>query len=1273
MHLIFSIKIEDILKLDDAQSRELVARLCRAEVGSRGISQAGVTWGGDQRAKDGGVDVFVDIDGPSNIDGYVKKNKAAFQVKAEKFPAGRIASEMAPKGVLRPAIKELGERDGAYVIASTRDSLSNSSLKKRIKAMEDCLSTFNLFGKVKVDLYDVRRIADWVEQHPSIVVWVKHATGTPIAGWKPYGAWAYMESDVDAEYLTDDRIKIFVPDSDEGRDVKEAINTLRQDLSKRGCVRIVGLSGVGKTRLAQALFDVRVHTYAPALDSNNVIYTDLATLPTPQPSHMIEALITNGSDCVVVVDNCSPQEHQVLAEIVNRHECKVRLLTIEYDIRDDLPEGTKCYRLEGSSDEVISDLLKRRYTFLSHMDIQKIVGCSDGNARIAFALASTANSTGELGRLRDTQLFERLFFQNSSQSDELLRVARAASLLYSFDAEDLSETSEIGTLALLAGVSTASFRQQVAELQRRGLVQQRGKWRAVLPHALANRLGAQALEDFPATLLVDRLVANASERVARSFSRRLGYLHESKQAREIVQDWLNEGGRYADITSLSAFDRQIFSNVAPVHPKAALDALYRASDTPAFVSAQNPERDHYAKLARSLAYEATLFDRAIEILVRFALADDDSRGSSSTRDVLKSLFYSHLSGTEATAEQRLNVVRHLILSSDEARKNVGFTLLDAALEAWTFSCTYSFEFGAKKRGYGWRPKNLEELRGWYAPFIALTLTIGRQRTEFGLKARRLLGEYLRGLFTRAGVLDALKAAAEQLVAIDGWPEGWIGIRNVMRWDKASLDPESQVYLQQIESILAPKNLRGHIAAKVLSIRSGIDTFDDDEDVAPAVAYERAQEQVVQLGRKLAQDSALLEDLLSKLLNSEATPNAYFLGLGVGRDHPNIPELFRRAQDILRQTDDSSLIFIRGLIRGWSERQAAEVENFLDLAVSDKVWGKSFPELQTQVTLTDRAHARLLKSLEKNLALVNQYQYLGLGRVTDPLSVPQIATLMDAIASKSDAGQIAAVDVLGMVVFCSKEKDEQYRGDLGKYCRSFLERVNWSNMDRNHNIDFDIELILCLAVSTAASSDEVSGILKNLVASELAKSSIIFHGHGELLEPFFKKYPRETLDAIYVTDEEDGHETALKLISISPARTGETAVRHVDLNMLLEWCEGSPADRYIFAAQICTLYRESGVATEKLALSATIQRVFDEAPNKEKVLEAIISRLGSSGTSGSPSVLIAQRLSLLQSLNSKGDVELAALIEKGERQLRDRMEWYTRMEDTGERNRTGSFE
>ena len=66
MHDFFQVQPNDIKALDDGQARELVARLCKAQMRKNERNDVLVEWGGDQRAADGGFDVFCnDPDGPS--------------------------------------------------------------------------------------------------------------------------------------------------------------------------------------------------------------------------------------------------------------------------------------------------------------------------------------------------------------------------------------------------------------------------------------------------------------------------------------------------------------------------------------------------------------------------------------------------------------------------------------------------------------------------------------------------------------------------------------------------------------------------------------------------------------------------------------------------------------------------------------------------------------------------------------------------------------------------------------------------------------------------------------------------------------------------------------------------------------------------------------------------------------------------------------------------------------------------------------------------------
>src|SRR5690606_33779125 len=108
--------------------------------------------------------------------------------------------------------------------AATRDDTSESALDLRLNVMRSCLSANGLCSSPHIAFYDARKIADWVEQHPAIVAWVKHQLGKPLVGWRPYSGWAYQETTVDSEYLIDDRVNVFTPDAEKGINVSAAID-----------------------------------------------------------------------------------------------------------------------------------------------------------------------------------------------------------------------------------------------------------------------------------------------------------------------------------------------------------------------------------------------------------------------------------------------------------------------------------------------------------------------------------------------------------------------------------------------------------------------------------------------------------------------------------------------------------------------------------------------------------------------------------------------------------------------------------------------------------------------------------------------------------------------------------------------------------------------------------------------------------------------------------------------------------------------------------------
>ncbi|AZK47494.1 hypothetical protein [Paenibacillus lentus] len=62
------------------------ALLCEAGLGSAQIPTAGVTWGGNENAKYGGIDVRVEVSSLLDNNGYIPRSNTVFQVKNRYAP-----------------------------------------------------------------------------------------------------------------------------------------------------------------------------------------------------------------------------------------------------------------------------------------------------------------------------------------------------------------------------------------------------------------------------------------------------------------------------------------------------------------------------------------------------------------------------------------------------------------------------------------------------------------------------------------------------------------------------------------------------------------------------------------------------------------------------------------------------------------------------------------------------------------------------------------------------------------------------------------------------------------------------------------------------------------------------------------------------------------------------------------------------------------------------------------------------------------------------------
>ena len=1268
----FEITDDDIARLDDADLRDLVGRLCESEARRRGLPTSYITWGGSQTAPDGGLDVRVAFPAGTAIEGFVPKAATGFQVKKPDMPRGAILEEMRPNGILRAVIQELAEESGAYIIVSSTGSTSDTALKNRRDAMAEAVNDLPSPTSLTLDFYDRTRLATWLRDHPGLIPWVRTKVGKAISGWRSYGPWACAPDGTGGEYLLDGKLRIHTGkhDSENGVPALEGIKQIRDLLREPAkVVRLIGLSGVGKTRLLQALFDERIGENC--LDPSLAVYTNMADEPDPQPIGLTSDLIADRTRAIVVIDNCPPELHRRISELCRSSESTVSLITVEYDIREDEPERTEVFRLEPASIELIEKLVQHRFPALSTVDSRTIAEFSGGNARIGIALASTVRNNETITGLSDEELFQRLFRQRHAEDEPLLLVAQACSLVYSFQGEDVSngDQAELLRLGSVIGENAQEVFRGVAELQRRDLVQRRGVWRAVLPHAIANRLAGLALQNIPFTTIQAQLVEGAPERLLRSFSRRLGYLHESETAIAIVESWLAPGGRLGNVANLNSLGKALLNNVAPVAPEAVLAALEHVLLSPDGDEAVASCAD-CVQLIRSLAYDATLFARCTALLLKFVKGAGDDGKSSDAPTVFSSLFFLCLSGTHATIEQRLKVIEPLLLSDDTILRSLGLKSLKAALEASHFNSVYHFEFGARSRDHGYWPRNRKEVKHWYASVLSLVWTLAcSERPVAPSVCAAVAGEF-RGLWS-AGMYDELENLCRAISARRFWPEGWIAVRETLNFDLDRFTPEIVARLSSLEGSLRPTDLVQKVGAVVLSDSiSDFDLGDFESKRAedPEAGMRRTEAVVRGLGKAVADDEKIFAELLPELVSGSGRRFLWSFGQGLLEGTPSPKAIWDRLVEQLAATDkgDQNIQILGGLLSELHAKSPQFADDLLDDVVQNEMLEVWYPILQTAIRIDTKGVDRLRRSLALGKTPIGRYEVLAWGGAPDQISPQDLKELVLTIAGKPE-GFNPALEILGMRLYSDERKKQDHAHDIIEAGRELLRQLRFT--EKTDREDRRLEAIGKACLVGEEGVEVVRGICHKLKDSVAKYETYSFNNTGLLLG-LLGAQPAAVLDSLCSGDAAE-IKRGIRIIE-DASRHARNLLDVVPEGELLDWCDKEPNKRYAIIAGGITLSlaaEETGVRRWTSAALALLKK----APRQIAVLREFVRRFSPMSWSGSRATIMAANVKLLDEPEGYSDPTLIEFIAREKEVLNREIEAERREETLADRIRNERFE
>ncbi len=872
---------------------------------------------------------------------------------------------------------------------------------------------------IDLRFYDADQIARWVNSYPGVASHLRALAGRPMSGWRPLENWSAPEQGQTRAYLMDDQPKVAFPElPSEPITVLTAIERMRTHLQRPGqAVRLIGVSGVGKTRLAQALFDPDVGERA--LNGAVAVYGDLSLSPATTATQVAEQLVQAGQRAILIVDNCPGETHRALVAITQRPGSDVSLLTVDFDVGVDQPDNTLVVRLHESSDQLIDALLKALKPHLSSLDLQRVVVFAGGNARIALQIAESAIHGESLANLSDRQIVDRLFLDGRRQMDDVARrCAEAASLVYAFHVEqEGTQPPEHPILAELVETTAGRMYRAIADFVERGIAQKRGTQRAILPQALAIRLAEQCLDRLPAAAILEQFNRKDRERLFKSFARRLGQLHESTAARNIAERLLHDEKMLGDPSLLNSYGFQLFENIAPAAPEAALAALERAAfgaRANEFTAVNHGFRWRSARLARNLAFETKYFARAARVLLAMAKREPEGHRHEPIRDHFLELFSIALSFTMAPPDVRFAFVDDLLASADAEDRRLGVAALDRALTTGPRTSSMDLDFGSRPRGSEWRPTTYDEQSDWLRRALRRLATLAVQQDDLSVPARVAISNELRGLI-RVGLLENVIEAVNTFRGMAFWPDAWKNLCMSMHFDRAAWSGETLAKITALEGKLRPTTLEERFVTFVINEPWGLYCPDPAD---PAAVERNMASEAMAIGKEAIVQDDLWPQLAERALSHVGQSNCLAFGRGLAEGANNLEVVWRRLTELFLTVPEPNRnpSLLHGFIQAASTIDPSQAHRWLDDALNDQALGAHIVALSLAMPVDGRSIERLARSLTLGRSAIDRYYLLAGGRATDGTPAEGLVAFLRALIAKAPEGAAIAADILHMHLY-----------------------------------------------------------------------------------------------------------------------------------------------------------------------------------------------------------------------------------------------------------------
>jgi DNA-binding transcriptional regulator YiaG len=1208
-HRPFEVTGKHIEALTDRKLTSLARRLLAAEAQSADLPMDGIHVAASITAPDGGEDARIEwLVGPPRT-AYLPARLSQLQLKATSISPSQAAREvLTAKGNVKPMVRSALEAHGAYVLLCSR-----SYTKKKAVACADsirkALASEGLHTRPEqVQFRDADQIATWVNAHPPVAAWVFEQTQPGLVG--PFRDWTHWAGRYEHErspWVPDPRLAPF-------RD------KLRDRVARpRGVARVVGLAGIGKSRLVlEALApDDTDPPFAPVLTAL-VLYAVESEAGTTAVKNIVQNLADAAVRAIVVIDRCIAETHQDVAAMVKRSASRLSLITIDHDV----PPGDKLsedvIKLDCADQSVIDGMIKRANANLPSEDHRRLLAFAKGFPQMANLLGQAWLMDASIASATDDELFDRIIFGRKPSDAALLK--EAGMLLGAFGL--------VGTKASLVDVDAiAAFSRRRSgddlhaafrELEDRGVVQRHGRLISLQPKPLAMALAERQWRAWSAARWDEILAGPLATTLRVRAARQLALLNDRAIAFEVVQHVCRLDGPFASLDALAVEGAtEVLSALAEIDTQVVgtlLDRLLGPLSTHELKALDGNVRRHLVWALEKIAFRSSTFEQGAQLMLALAMAENETWGNNATGQ-FKALFPVFLGNTEASAAPRLILLDSLIGEDSPDRMPLVVEALLEGASTGSHSRTIGSEIhGSRPALKPWHPKLWKDAWDYILACLDRLAQIALRSDAVGERARMGMGHTFRSLVS-AGLIDRVEAWVSSIGRVHRyWPAALKSLSDVLQYDRNDVEHVAE-RVHKLIDLLSPETLADRV-------RFLVSEMPWDYPIDEKLEFQERSERQLQAVEALARD----------LLNEPLTLIAFFPQLSVGQQRMSHP--FGRAIAILSADplgyeapikaafesatpDQRNLGLLAGYYTGLSQRHPERVEAFKQEAVHSPVFAPTLPAVCASISIADADVQLICEGLRAGTVPSYAMAQWSYGAVLAKLPSSVLAPLFDLLLESDGAAYSGALDLIGMYVHGQLERLEELRAQLKLAACNVGRRPKrrGSQMDAHH---FKEMLGWLLAKGWAdPDARTIALTLARFIAAEPDSDAV------EFIKPLLPKMLADFAPVVWpvfgqaiATDRAKAWQLEHALGDSFSFDEKKPAVLSVPEDILFAWCHASPDAGPAFLARIIPVLAAVRDDCPDRVLHPLTKRLLNEFGDRSDVLGQLSANMHTYSWSGS---------------------------------------------------------